>query len=87
MAEDLDFQDSSWFEYRRMILSALERLEGQMATLSAKIDTHDSVRSKDIADIRVEIGMLKAKAVVFGILASIAVTFALNILVTFLKPH
>lgn len=87
MAEDMDFQDSSWFEYRRMILSALERLEGQMATLSAKIDAHDNARSKDIADIRVEIGMLKAKAVVLGVVASIAVTFALNILVTFLKPH
>jgi len=87
MAGNLEFQDSSWFEYRRMILSALERLEGQMATLSAKIDTHDSVRSKDIADIRVEIGMLKAKAVVFGVLASVVVTFGLNLLVTFLRPH
>ena len=58
-----------------------------MATLSAKIDTHDSVRSKDIADIRVEIGMLKAKAVVFGVLASVVVTFGLNLLVTFLRPH
>ena len=81
MTED---QDSSWFQYRRMILSALERLESQMATLSVKIDSHDDARAKDISDLRVEVGMLKAKTVIYGVIASIAATAILNFL---LRAH
>ena len=83
----IDLQDSDWREYRRMILSALERLEGQMSILSAKIDMHDDIRSKEISDLRVEVGMLKTKVAIYGIAASVLVTAAINILGPYLRPH
>ena len=80
MTEDLNFQTSNWLEYRRMILSALERLEIQMNALSTKIDQHDDSRSKEISDLRVAVGMLQAKTVIYGVIASIAATALLNFL-------
>lgn len=76
--------DASWFEYRRMVIGALERIDGQIVQLSAKIDLHDDQRSKDIADLRVAVGMLQAKTVIYGVIASIAATAILNFL---LRAH
>lgn len=85
MAEGGDFQQNGdWVQYRRMIMSALERLEGQMESLSEKIDTRDGSRSREIADLRVAVGMLQAKTVIYGVVASIVATALLNFL---LRAH
>jgi len=52
-----------WGEYRRLILQELERLARQVQELNIKID---NFRASDIADIKVEIAMLKVKAGVWG---------------------
>lgn len=56
-------ETESWVEYRRLILQALERLDGEIRGLNAKMD---AFRADDIATIKVEVAMLKVKAGMWG---------------------
>lgn len=55
-------------EYRRLILSELERLSSSVQDLTHQIN---QLRASDLAEIRSEIGMLKVKAGVWGLLGGL----------------
>jgi hypothetical protein len=71
----------SWTEYRRLILQALERLDGEIGRVNSKID---AMREDDIAALKVKIAMLEVKAGMWGALMGL-VTGALAVLVAYLK--
>jgi hypothetical protein len=62
-----------WTEYRKLILAELERLSASIHDTNRKID---EFRSDDIAQIKVEIAMLKVKAGAWGALAGLLPTLA-----------
>lgn len=70
-----------WVEYRRLILAELERLNVGVQGLTTQIV---EVRVTDLAEIRSEIGMLKVKAGVWGIVGGVLPVIIL-VLLSFLK--
>ena len=74
-------EPESWSEYRRLILQALERLDGEIRGLNGKID---AFRADDIATIKVEVAMLKVKAGMWGAIMGL-ITGVLAGLVAYLK--
>ncbi len=60
---NLNDQLDGWAEYRKLILSELERLNNTIDRLDEKID---QLRQFDIADMKMEIAMLKTKAGLLG---------------------
>jgi len=83
-----DFNDDQpWIQYRRLILTELERLGRQQETMSSKLDTirvefHarlQAIVETEIGQMRVEVAMLKVKAGVWGAIAGfipVALTLA-----------
>jgi hypothetical protein len=74
-------ENEGFQEYRRLILQALERLDGEIRNINVKIDTF---RAEDIATLKVEVAMLKVKAGMWGALCGL-VTGVLAALVSYLK--
>lgn len=60
-----------WFEYRRLILSELERISRTLVELNKKID---DLRATDISQLKVDVAMLQVKSGIWGGLAGIVVT-------------
>ncbi len=52
-----------WTEYRRLVLGQLEKLEGSISRLDGKLE---SFRNSEIAELKVEVAMLKVKAGLWG---------------------
>jgi hypothetical protein len=75
--------ERSWGEYRRLILAELERLNRLISDTLGKIE---AIRNDDIAQMRVDIAMLKVKAGVWGALGGL-VTGATAVLLIFLRGH
>jgi hypothetical protein len=71
----------SWAEYRRLILQALERLDGEISKLNGKMD---SFRNEDIAALKVKIAMLEVKAGIWGAVSGL-LAGGLAALVAYLK--
>lgn len=84
MAEDPD-SERSWFEYRRLVLGALDRIDGQISAVNNKLDAQDGIRGKEIADLRVEVGMLKVKAAMWGVASGAGVSGIVNVLMSALR--
>ena len=68
-----------------MVISALQRIDGELRDLSDKIDRQNSMNAQDISELRVEVGMLKAKTMIFGVLASTAISIIVSISIPFLR--
>lgn len=64
-----------------MIVNALERLEGDISDLHKKID---AFRSEDIANLKVEVAMLKVKAGIWGAVMGL-ITTAIAAIVAYYK--
>ena len=60
--------ERSWPEYRRLVLSELQR-----------IDAHSEKISQSLNDIRVQVGMLQVKASIFGAAAGAGVALVLQL--------
>lgn len=71
--------DRTWGEYRRLILSELERINSAVEKVNTKIEMF---RQDDIAQIKTDIALLKFQAAMWGagagIVFSVAVTLALK---------
>jgi hypothetical protein len=67
-----------WVSYRRLILSELERISEDVRRISGKLD---DFRAQDLAEIRVEVAMLKVKAGVWGGLSGLVTAVGALILV------
>lgn len=79
--------ESDWSEYRRLVLDGLEQQKRDLRELR---DMWFEFRSKDVADLRNDISLLKLKtalwACVFGTVASGLVTAAVSALSRLLVP-
>lgn len=78
MSPDID----AFAEHRLLILSELTRLNASVTGLTSEIRALDGTRQREIADLRVEIGMLKIKSGAWGVLggavpSAIAILYAL----------
>lgn len=60
---DPQFSAPGWNEYKLLVLDQLEGLKAQVRALEAKMD---AFRADDIANVKVEIALLKLKAGVWG---------------------
>jgi len=73
--------ERGWGEYRRLILSELERISGDIRNLNDKIQRF---REEDISQIKTEIALLKFQAGLYGsvggLIFSTLVTLALKFL-------
>lgn len=57
-----------WNEYKLLVLDQLEGLKAQVRNLEAKMD---AFRADDIANVKVEIALLKQKAGLWGAIAGL----------------
>lgn len=57
-----------WSEYKLLVLDQLEGLKAQVRQLESKMD---SFRADDIANVKVEIALLKQKAAVWGAISGL----------------
>lgn len=71
--------ESSWPEYRRMVLAELERLNKGISDLHSKIDGATNQR---ISKNEIDIAMLQVKSGVWGAAAGLLVSLA-TVLMTF----
>ena len=62
--------ETTWVAHRLMILRGLERIEKELGNINQKIDEQDSHWNREIADLRVEIGMLKVKMAIISVIAA-----------------
>lgn len=58
-----------WGEYKKLVLRELERLEASVADVGRKVDGLQAVNARTLAELSVEIAMLKVKAGVWGAVA------------------
>lgn len=72
--------ETGWLEYRRLILSELERISKALGEVDKKVD---ALRTDDLSSLKVEIAMLKVKSGAWGGLGGLIVVLA-TVLVKFL---
>jgi hypothetical protein len=58
--------EAGWVEYRRQILSQLERIRFEIDQITGKIE---DFRAKDLAELRTDIALLKFQAALWGSIA------------------
>lgn len=58
-----DLNAPQWSEYKLLVLDHIERLSAQVRNLETKMD---AFRADDIANVKVEIALLKLKAGLWG---------------------
>lgn len=56
-------EDSGWVEYRRLILSELERIGREIGSINLKIE---NFRIEDLSQIKTDIALLKFQAALWG---------------------
>lgn len=67
----------NWGEYRRLILSELERISKDLEVLSDKLDLF---RRDEISKIQIDVAMLKVKAGVWGAAGGLMVALAATLI-------
>lgn len=60
---DPDRRNGAWDEYRRLVLSELERIGRDLSSITQKIE---DFRSEDLAEMRTDIALLKFQAALWG---------------------
>lgn len=81
-------EDSSWEEYKRLVLSQLEGLHKAVGDLTARVDHFHSeerrLRNDEITSLKVDVATLKVKlamiAVGGGVGSSVATSVIMNLL-------
>jgi len=68
--------EKTWTEYRQLILSELERLQGNIIDLGNKIDRNYHDYQTEISKIKIDVAMLQVKSGVWGAVAGLLVTLA-----------
>lgn len=63
----------NWGEYRRLILSELERISRDMENLNDKLD---KFRQDEISKIKIDVAMLKVKAGAWGAIGGLMVALS-----------
>lgn len=74
-------RSNDWIEYRRLILSQLEEIGKDITTIYGKLER---VRTEDLAQIKLDIALLKLQAMMWGALGgtvlSVATAFVMKML-------
>lgn len=65
-----DDPPDSWVQYRKLILSELERISTDLTKLAEKLD---NFKQDEISQIKVDIAMLKVKAGAWGVAGGLIV--------------
>lgn len=84
MAEERD-AESSWFEYRRLVLAELKRIGDQVSELRDHVDQKYDGQLRDLAAFRENVNnamsklntrmsVIEAKSAVYGTIAAVIVT-------------
>lgn len=72
--------ENTWHEYRLLVLGGLQRIDKELESLNRKLDQQDGVHGKEISDLRVEVGMLKVKASVYGAMGGTVMAIVLTLM-------
>lgn len=64
-------------EYKRLLLSELERMSGDLAALNAKLD---ALREDDLTALKIDVAMLKVKASLLGAAGGVLVAILSRLL-------
>lgn len=78
-----DKNGAGWTEYRRLVLSELERIVGDIKSINRKIE---DLRQDDLSQIKTDIALLKFQAamwgagggIVFGAIVTVILKFVLK---------
>lgn len=71
--ENVFYEAGGWTEYRRLILSELERINAALHEIDEKID--DKLVA-EVARLKVEVGMLQVRSGIWGAIAGIITTLS-----------
>lgn len=77
----MDATEHNWSEYRRLVLDTLERIDKELALMNNKIDQQDNTKSDQISDMKIEIGMLKVKAAMGGVVGGAIASGVVSLIV------
>lgn len=69
--------DDGWNEYKRLILSELERISDSLSDIDEKMDNKII---NEVAKLQVEIAMLKVKSGIWGALAGVIAAISILLL-------
>lgn len=70
-----------WGEYRRLILSELERISRDLSSINDKIERF---RQEDLAQLKTDIALLKFQAALYGSVAGVVITILISVVPRFL---
>jgi hypothetical protein len=71
-----------WGQYRRLILSELERIANDIRGINEKIERF---RQDDLSQIKTDIALLKFQAAMWGAGAGVVVTGVVSLILKFVK--
>jgi GTPase Era involved in 16S rRNA processing len=70
-----------WGEYRRLILSELERISRELILIADKLERF---RQEDLAQIKTDLALLKFQAALYGSIAGVVITVLVSVVPRFL---
>lgn len=68
-----------WEGYRRLILSELERINGNIGNINEKIERF---RQEDISNLKTDIALLKFQAATYGAVAGVVFSAIVSVIMT-----
>ena len=74
---------NGWNEYKRDVLSKLNRVEDQCEKIDLKIDTKFEKLEEKIDKISKKVTILEVKAAIYGLAAAILVTAILQLIIKY----
>ncbi len=75
-------ENSSWGQYRRLILAELERISKDISNTNEKIDIF---RQQDVTQMKTDIALLKFQAALYGSLAGILSTGIVTVVLSLIR--
>jgi hypothetical protein len=87
MPEHQDEAERSWFEYKRLVLAELTRIDKGVLALNEKMEKAMDTQDINISKMRVEIAMLKVQASIWGAGSGIIVSAVVTVVIAILFKH
>ena len=87
MAKDDEYDispQSTWLEYRRLILAELTRLNAAIEELNSRVAQSNRLSAEDLSRLRVDIAMLQVKAGAWGLIGGL-LPVAIMLFIQFVK--
>ncbi len=71
---------SGWDQYRLLVIDGLDRINREMKAINEKIDKNNGDHSREIAELQVQVGMLKVQAAMWAALAAAVVSVVIGVI-------